>query len=418
MKTITQSEIIKKLIADYHSQTVYYNHMLDYYNGNHDIYSNYQFSDGRANDKVVQNFVGRFCEEEIAYIFGNPVSYVSKSGDENIVNTIDYNLYHWKTTHNQELCRQLEIFGTAYELYFINEDGLFSARILNPTNSIAYTDSDGKPQIFIHFYKLKYDDAEYYDVYYTDRIEVYKNNTLLSTKKHIFGCVPVSICSIGTEQTIFNKIKTLNDAYNSILSDQKNTISDNRNAYLVISGMQLNEETSQKLKTHGILNIEPKDGKAEWLIKNVDSSYIESILKELRDDMYSVCSHVDGNEKLQSNTSGVALRTRLVFLEQRCKTVFDAVCDTIYDRLKFLFEYLEYKNNTFDWKDITISFNPNIPQDLTMIAQVLTQLDGKISLETALAQVPFVENPANEIAKLKKERGELAEIDLDKINAV
>lgn len=392
--------------------------MLDYYDGKHDIYSSYSYEEYRANHKSVINYINKFVEEELSYIFGNPVSYVSKSGDENIVNAIDYNLYHWKTTHNQELCRQLEIFGTAYELYYIDKDGLFSGRILNPTNSIAYTDADGIPQIFIHFYKMKYDDSEYYDIYYSDRIEVYKNGGLISTKNHIFSGVPVSICSIGSEQTIFNKIKTLNDAYNLIVSDNINLIADYRNAYLTVTGATIDADTAEMLKHKGILNIPSKESNVSWLIKNIDSSYVESMLKEIKDSMYSVTNHIDGNEKLQSNTSGVALRTRLVFLEQRCKTVFDAVCDTIFDRLKFLFQYLDLKNKAFDWKDITISFNPNIPQDLAMIAQVLTQLDGKISLETALGQVPFVENPANEIAKIKKEREELAEIDLDKINAV
>lgn len=391
--------------------------MLDYYNGKHDILSTYNYQDYRANHKSAVNYIHKFVEEELSYIFGNPVSYISKSGNEDVINAIDYNLYHWQTTHNQELCRQLEIFGTAYELYYIDADGQFCGRILNPTNSIVYTDTDNIAQIFIHFYKLKYDDAEYYDIYYPDRIEVYKNGNLLKSKNHIFHSVPVSICRIGEEQTIYSKIKTLNDAYNLIISDNINLIADYRNAYLTITGATVDEETAEMLKHKGILNIPGKDSSVSWLIKNIDSSYIESMLKEIRDSMYSVCNHIDSNFQIQSNTSGSMLRNRLLFLETRCRTIFDSVCDTIYDRLDYLFKYLALKNKVYDWKEITISFNPNIPQDLTMIAQVLTQLDGKISLETALGQVPFVENPANEITKIKKERIELAQIDLDRIMA-
>ena len=36
-----------------------------------------------------------------------------------------------------------------------------------------------------------------------------------------------------------------------------------------------------------------------------------------------------------------------------------------------------------------------------LIAQVINQLGDKISLETALAQLPFIENPVNEIEKIK-----------------
>lgn len=412
------ADIIKELISDYLAGLSIYQKMKDYYDGQHDILSFYKYEEGRSNQKTVVNYVNKFVEEELAYCFGNPLTYTSKSGNDDEIKAIDYNFYHWKSTHNQELMRQLEIYGTAYELYYIDQDGLFSGRILNPTDAIAYTDADGIPQIFVHFYKMKYTSDEYFDVYYPDRIEIYKNGSPLKTKSHIFNGVPVSICCIGEDQTIYRKIKALNDSLNLVLSDQINLISDYRNAYLVVSGAEVDEETATLLKTKGILNINSKDGKASWLIKNIDSTYIDSIIREIKDSIYSTCNHIDGQEKLQSNTSGVALRTRLVFLEQRCKTVFDCVSDTIYDRIKFLFYYLSLKNLSYDWKDIAINFNPCIPQDLAMIAQVLTQLDGKISLETALSQVPFIENPAIEIAKIKKERAELEQIDLDKINGV
>lgn len=139
------------------------------------------------------------------------------------------------------------------------------------------------------------------------------------------------------------------------------------------------------------------------------------MIKNIKDSIYSVCNHIDSQEKLQSNTSGVALRTRLVFLEQRCKTVFDAVSDTISDRIRFLFQYLSIKNKQYDYKDITTSYSPCIPQDIQLIAQTINQLGDRISLETALAQLPFIENPINEIAKIKKEQSELQEINLDKI---
>lgn len=392
--------------------------MQDYYNGDQDILNTYHYEEYRSNAKTVINYIQKFVEEEIAYICGNPISYISKSGKGQEVNDIDYNLYHWKATHNQELTRQLEIFGTVYELYYIDSDGQFCGRILNPTNAAVITDADNIPQVFIHFYKKKYDNSQYYDIYYSDKIEIYKDDILQSTKEHIFSGVPVSICSIGQEQTIYSKIKALNDCLNIIMSDQINIISDYRNAYLVVAGAEVDEETAKTLKSKGILNLKGKDGSVSWLIKNIDSSYIDAMIKEIKDDMYSICNHIDGQEKLQSNTSGVALRTRLVFLEQRCKTVFDAVSDTIFDRIKFLFQFLNLKNKNYDWKDITITFNPCVPQDLAFIAQVLTQLDGKISLETALSQIPFVENPANEIAKIRKERAELEEIDLDKIESV
>ena len=126
------------------------------------------------------------------------------------------------------------------------------------------------------------------------------------------------------------------------------------------------------------------------------------------------------NEKLQSNTSGTALRNRLVFLEQRCNAILDIVLNTVYDRTERLLEYLAAKGKTYDFTDIKINATPCIPQDEISIIQGLVQLGigTNISLETALSRLPFVENPANEIAKIKQEQKTNNRIELDKIDLV
>ena len=45
------------------------------------------------------------------------------------------------------------------------------------------------------------------------------------------------------------------------------------------------------------------------------------------------------------------------------------------------------------------------------------QLGNIVSLQTRLERLPFIENPQIEIERLKKEKEELKEIDLDKVDA-
>lgn len=407
-------EIITNMINDFHGHSDIFAKMQRYYDGKHDILSTYKHEPNRANNITVVNYIHKFIEEEISYCFGNGLVYISKNSNEQEINNINYQLSHWNKNHNQDLMRQLEIYGLAYELYYINERGEFSSRILNPSNSIVYCDSDNVPQLFIHFYKQRYDNFEYYDIYFPDRIEIYQDGNLINTKENIFSGVPVSVCYLGAEKTIYNKIKNLNDSLNQVMSDQINVISDYRSAYLVVTGADVDEETAELLKTKGILN--PKgDGKVNWLMKEMNDSYIQNMISEIKKDIYEICDHIDAQEKLQSNTSGVALRTRLVFLEQRCKTVFDAICNTITDRMWFLFQYLNLKNLTYDYKDVKVTFNPCIPQDILTIAQTISQLGDKISTETALSQIPWVQNPAEEMAKIRKEQEDEQAIDLSKV---
>lgn len=415
MKTI--DSLNEQIILDYKSTLPQYTIMDRYYRGDHDLIYNVS---GNDHNIAIQNFIAKFCDEEVNYCLCNPISYVSKTGDPEIIKAIDKYLNHWKTNHNSILMRNLEIYGKCYNVHYIDAKGRFCERLLTPLNAIAYCDSDGIPQRFIHFYTLKYDNAEYYDIYYSDgRIETYKDNGLISTRKQPFKGIPVSICEMtDISETIFSKIRTLQDSYNQVLSDQVAVIESYKTAYLIITGVSIDDETAKNLQSKGLLAL-PANGKASWLMKNVPDLYIQNMLNNLRDAMYSATNHLDGNEKLQSNLSSLALRSRLIFLEQRSKSMYDYVSDAIYDRLERLFEYLSLKGvGDYDVADIEVKFTPSVPVDTVSIVQTISQLGDKLSTETALSLLPFIENPAIEIEKIKKERADLKEVDLDKLPQV
>jgi len=418
---MTDTQLIDFMVEEYHNNQTLYNSMARYYKGDMDIKYNYKKFPNRANNVVINGFISKFVDEEVQYSLGNPLSYVSLSGNKDVIDAIYKNTFHWKDTHNQELMRTLEIYGTAYALNYIDSKGRFSERILNPENAIVYCDADGVPVRFIHFYKKKYDEAEYKDIYYPDgHIDIYKGKTKIDSKKHPFNGIPVSVCKMeNVEDTIYFKIKELQDAYNEILSDQVNTISDYRRAYLVISGVKVDGETEKQLQTHGLLNLpSSSNSSAKWLTKDMPDSYIENNLNRLRNAMYESCNHIDGNEKLQSNTSGTALRNRLVFLEQRCNVILEIVINTVYERIERLFEYLAIKGTEYPLTDIKINSAPCIPQDEISIIQGLSQLGigEHISLETALSRLPFIENPIQEMEKIKNEKANNEMIELDKID--
>ena len=56
------------------------------------------------------------------------------------------------------------------------------------------------------------------------------------------------------------------------------------------------------------------------------------------------------------------------------------------------------------YRDIDIVFKRNIPNDDNIIIQTVNSLRGLVSDETLLSMVPQVENPLEEIEKVKKQR--------------
>ncbi len=83
----------------------------------------------------------------------------------------------------------------------------------------------------------------------------------------------------------------------------------------------------------------------------------------------------------------------------------------------FLFKlFSKLENINYDYRDISVKFTLNIPQDDLLMAQTLSQfgIGENISLKTALSQLSFVNNPDQEI-KLIEDYKNTHEVDLDEV---
>nr|WP_242866696.1 phage portal protein [Clostridium sporogenes] len=398
---IIDIDLLKKAYEEYQNNLATYTKMYEYYKGNTDAIKNYQLVTERSNNKINTNFIKKFILEEVSYSVGNDITYISKSGNENIVNYIDYYIDHWSEGHDSNLAKNMLIYSLAYELYYVDKEGQFCSKVIPPTQGYAAIDDFGNVSFFMHSYKLKFDDITYIDVY-TDKEILHFNDKfeeINKSTKHIFSNVSLGLAKLseeGKDNTLYKDLKGLQDAYETNLSDISNEISDFRNAYMVLTGVAIDEEDIPKMKKLGVMQIKDKNGTAAWLIKNINDTFIQNTLNTMEDKMYKLSSHINHNEKMQSNTSSLALRARLIALEEKCKLNQKSIADCIKTRLKFLFIYLQViKNINYDYRDIKIKFTPNIPQDDLMVSQIISQLGDKLSTETGLAQLSFIENPKN-----------------------
>lgn len=454
-------ELLRKCKQDFDTHKNEYFTMKRYYDGHTDALEKYQMITKRANTKVHCNFIQKFINEEASYCCGNKVTYSSHSDDSNVIEDIRLNFRHWKEKHNKELCKQSLIYNEAYELYYIDSNGLFNSLICTPLDSYILRDDYDNVILFIRFWTKKFDTTGnlYADVYTTTNITHYtvigdvftpvidsamgslvqgnNNDTVLfdditgigsisnNADANVFGQVPVSVVQIGTiYESLFSMLKGLQDGYETNLSDVVNEISDFRNAYLAFKGCKLDDTTKDangetdldKMRKLGIMNLPGNGADVKWLIKEINDSFVQNTLNTLEDKMYQLASHINNNEKLVSNTSSLALRNRLIGLEEKCTNNIQALTDAIKTRLQFLFIYLQIgKNKNYDWKDVDIKITPNIPTDDLMMSQIISQLNGKLPLKIGLAQLSFVDNVDNAIAELKKEN-EASNIGADLLN--
>lgn len=398
--------------------------MYDYcITGKTDAYVNYKINPARSNKKVRTNFIKKFIKEEVSYLLSNKPIYISESDNSDEIKFINYKMSHWSKNHDKMILRDLLGYGSVYELYYISEinnETYFNAKIVSPRDGYLYNDIFGKPEMFLRFYKKKFDTKQYIDIY-TDKFIYHTDdsfNEILPATENIFGEVPVRkgrVSSYEEFDTLFNELKDLVDAYQVNLSDIVNEISDYRLAYLLFLGCSIDAETKDKdgktqldaLKEKGAMSISEKDAKVQFLTKNINDAFVQNTLNTIKKNIYELSSHIDTNEKLQSNTSGSALRNRLIGLEQRVKDSADSMMDLIQGRIYFMFKLFEkLENINYDYRDVSVKFTLNIPQDDLLMAQTLSQfgIGDNISLKTALAQLSFISNPDREIKLLQEEK--------------
>ena len=418
-------KLVKKAYGSYHVFKNVYEKMYEYYKGNTDAIKKYLFITERSNLKINSNYIKKFIKEEVAYTLGNDITYESRTENENIVGDIEYYTAHWDELHDTDVMKYLLIFTQVYELYYIDDNADFCSKIIKPTEGYAYYDkASGKVLFFIHAFKNDFETTvTYIDVYTADYIYHYdgKFNEIADPTPNIFGEVPVTIGKLteeGYDDSLYMDMKGLQDAFETNLSDIGNEISDFRNAYLLFKNAQVDEEKIPEMKKLGVIQFPDSGGDAAWLIKNINDTFIQNTLDRYEDTMYQLACHINHNEKLQSNLSGVALRSRLIALENKCSLQTKAHKNIVKNRIRFLFLYLDLKKNKkYDYKDVKAIYTPNIPSDDLSTAQMLSQLpEGLISKDTGRGLFSFINNVPYEGQKVQKEqKSETEMVNLDKI---
>ena len=368
------------------------------------------FVNDRYNKKISTNFLKKFIREEVSYSVGNDITYTSHKGDEKIIELLRLSTAHWKADHDANLAKGMLIYSNAYELYYIDEDARFCSRVISPRNGICYCDDRGNTKFFLHVFRRSYDAKVYIDVY-TDTEIIHCDEVFTELEErtpHPFGRVPVGCAEVSEEgwlDSMYNDIHSLQDAYSKNLSDISSEITEFRNAYLVLNNLKLQDTDLADMKKLGVMMTTGRDGSASWLIKTINDTFIQNTLTTLEDKMYQISCHINSNEKMSSNTSSLALRARLISLEEKCKLNQKALTNCIKTRIEMLLIYMNgLKNTNYDNRDIKIKFTPSIPSDDVTNSTVVTALGDRISTETALSLFSFVDNPSNEIKKIEAER--------------
>lgn len=394
-----------------------YEMLADYYIGKQAIMSRTK-EDRLKNNKVMINHAKYITDTNVGYLLGNPVDYQVSNGYD-IQPLLD--AYKKQTINDldSEIAKDVSIFGLQYEYVYANEQAEpKSCEIDNQNAIIVYDDTVEHNKLFGLIYRpiFKGETFKYWEIIYCDDkvVRTYKSyskslNQVGQDQTHKFGKVPMIQYKNNPELLgDFEPVITLIDAYNLLQSDRVNDKEQLVDAILCMYGMDFDEEQAEMLKASRMLANIPVDGRVEYLVKTLQEGDVDVLRKNLENDIHKISMVPNmSDENFVGNSSGVAIRYKLLAFEQNVKNKERYMEKGLMERFELYNNYLVAisKMSEVPVEEVDAVFTRNLPSNDYEVSQMINNLADFVDSETLISQLSFIKD-ASEIVEAKKKEDE------------
>lgn len=431
------SDIIKDLIADHAPKRAKMLSLYNRYKTDDLPILNREFEDqNKINRKLNNSFDSEIVDTKVGYFIGNPISYQVddvQQGSEKVDATLtDFALRNSIDDLDSETVKMATICGYAARLLYIDRNGQERAMNVNPWEVIlVYDRSIDEPQFALRYYDVTVKTGKeevtrtrvewYDDTTITYYLENEKGEYVLDVSEpanpqpHLFDLVPVIVFPNNEEQQgDAEKVLNLIDAYDRTMSDVNSEIEQFRLAYMAFYGYDPDEATLSMARYTGAFGLDEKgEGVGiEFITKDMNDTAIENHLNRLEGNIMRFGKSVNmTDESFASNLSGVAIRYKLMALENKCITMERKMTAALRQQFKVLATAWAKKGIPVDYTNIFFQFKRNLPVNLLDEAQTTVQLRGHVSERTRLSQLSFVDDVEWELEEMDKDNE--GRLDLD-----
>lgn len=417
----------------------------EYYKGNHDILNRQRTVIGEngeketiqnlPNNKIIDNQYSRLVDQKCSYLLSKPLTFYSN--ENHFLKRIRYifNKSFFRIIKN--ICEDSINCGIGWLYVFINENGNFDFKRFKPFEVLPFWDDEEhtKLNMLARIYDIEKFEKDSIKVF--TRVELY---TKYGIQFYIFNGSnlfpdydkPFIPYIINSEQAplfwehipiisfkynskeipLIQKIKTLQDALNTVRSDFMNNMQeDARNTILVIKnydGTNL-AEFRKNLSEYGVVKvktIDGCDGGVEALKVNVDSSNYETLAKALKRAIIENARGYDSkDERIGSNPNQMNIQSVYADIDldaSLMETEFQASFEFLFEFIKIFIKNV-YNEDYFQ-ENVDVIFNKDILINETEAINNCINSTSILSKQTIISQHPWVSQVDLELEKLNAEK--------------
>jgi len=404
-------ELLSKLIEKHKTEVFnIYQPLSDAYENKYKVFYQPPKPEFKPDNRLAVNFARYMVDTMTGFFMGIPV--VTTSTDEAAAEALKaWNAYNFTEDLNAELSKISDIYGLAYEMYYVDEVNQICAIAQTPEQAfIVYDDSVlERPVFFVRYYQ----DAEGNVVgSYSDEAYIYHFRLTGGAYRidsdvyaHGFDGVPANEYRENTERMgLYSSLMPLFDEYNKAISEKANDVDYFADAYLKILGVKLDEQTLQAIRDKRIINYEGigtnSQLEVEFLQKpNADTTQ-ENLLDRLERLIFSVGMVANINDENFGTASGIAIRYRLWAMSALAKTKQNKFIAGFNRRYRLIFSHASAPENLRNaWTTIDYIFTLNYPANLLEETEIAKNLAGITSEATQLSVLSIVGDVDAELEK-------------------
>ena len=422
------SQIIKDLIAEHEPRANKMREMYARYRAEQLPISERVFKDSsKINNRISNDYRGEIIDTETGYLFGRPIVYQIEEEPygEELARLLNQRLDVWEMKNNlpdldNETGKISGICGYGARLVYVDKFGEERVANIDPWECIFIEDqSIGETQYALRHYPVTVKNgdreeqrtrAEFYDsetvsffIENEDGDFVLDANEPANPQLHLFDYVPlIKFKNNDEELGSFEKVEELIDAYDRLVSDSQNELEEFRQAYMKFIGQgYIDEETVERARQTGAFHWE--EGDIGFITKDINDTFLENQKKTLNDNIYKFSQTVDmDDEKFSgSGQSGESRKWKLLALENKAINKERKFTRALQEQFKILCSSWRKKAINLDYVDVKYTFSRNTPIDMLYYADIIQKLKGLVSDETLYSNIPFIEDPQQEISRLE-----------------
>ena len=381
---------------------------------------------GLPNNRLVHDLPGYIATMAAGYLVGNPVRYTAAEGQEEAFTPV-LEAYEAASVESvdAELAMDAAVYGKAAEVCYADAEARPRVAQLDARSALVVYDDTVEHAPLLGIARRDIFDARLERIgeevtVYTDHLIVHMKRIGCETPReimreaHYFGGVPmVEYWNNAREQGDFEPVMGLIDAYDALQSDRVNDKQQFTDAVFVLKGVgalgvedteeeaagevlspagKAAEDPSVRLRRTRTLFLPGEGADAQFVTKPDAESGNELLRLSLKSDIHKLSMVPDlTDEQFAGNVSGVAMRFKLLGLEQLTKIKERWFREGLRTRLRRFCAFLALRGEAeVDAGRVEIIFSRSLPVNELETAQTLSAYRGLVPDRLLLSQVPFI----------------------------